>query len=40
MLERIGWTDVRSRTAATLERVGADGATRAYTIFLMTGRKP
>jgi DNA-binding response OmpR family regulator len=35
-----GWTDLRARTAASLDKVGPDGATRSYTVFLMTGHKP
>lgn len=34
-----GWTDLRAHTAASLDKPGADGALRSYTVFLLTGRK-
>jgi|GEM_PF-807111 len=39
-LGNIGWTDLAARTATTIEKTLADGITRAFTIFLITGRKP
>jgi CheY-like chemotaxis protein/2-polyprenyl-3-methyl-5-hydroxy-6-metoxy-1,4-benzoquinol methylase len=38
-LEKAGWTDLRARTAASLDKPGTDGSLRSYTIFLMTGRR-
>ena len=39
-LRKIGWTDLHARTATTIEKPTADGGTRPFTVFLMTGRKP
>jgi DNA-binding response OmpR family regulator len=39
LLVRVGWADVRVRTAATMDKAGVDGAARAYTVFLVTAAK-
>jgi 2-polyprenyl-3-methyl-5-hydroxy-6-metoxy-1,4-benzoquinol methylase len=38
-LETAGFGSVRNRTAAIIRKPGADGETRAFTVFLMTGLK-
>lgn len=38
-LGRIGWTDLQARTATTIDKPTADGGSRSFTVFLMTGRK-
>lgn len=35
-----GLAEVQARTAATIARPGADGQTHAFTVFLLSGRKP
>lgn len=39
-LGAIGWTDLRATTATSIEKPQSDGGTRAFTVFLLTGRKP
>ena len=38
-LRAAGFGSVRNRTAAIIRKPGADGETRSFTVFLMTGRK-
>lgn len=40
IFERAGFTGVRNRTAAIVQKPAPDGETRTFTVFLMTGRKP
>lgn len=39
VFQEAGFTDVRSTTAAEVIRPAADGSSRAFTVFLMIGRK-
>lgn len=39
-LGALGWTELRATTAASIEKPQPGGGTRAFTVFLMTGRKP
>lgn len=40
MLAGIGFTGIDAATAATIEKPGKNGAPKAFTVFLMTARKP
>ncbi len=37
--EAAGFVSVRNRTAAIMQKTGADGVVRTFTVFLMTGEK-
>ncbi|MGB8219867.1 MAG: methyltransferase domain-containing protein, partial [Methanoregula sp.] len=37
--ESAGFVSVRNRTAAIMQKPGADGTVRTFTVFLMTGEK-
>lgn len=39
-LRDIGWIDLASRTATTIEKTLANGTTRPFTVFLITGHRP
>jgi SAM-dependent methyltransferase len=40
MLAGIGWSDIDAKTAATIDKLGKNGETHPFTVFLMTARKP